>query len=57
MGMNDLNATGIQILARLTGIEHNTDTTNDKLDAMTLRMKRIDDTLDTMQRQGIIIKT
>ena len=57
MGMNDLNATGTQILARLTGIEHNTDTTNDKLDAMTLRMKRIDDTLDTMQRQGIIIKT
>ncbi len=56
-GMNDLNTTGTQILARLTGIEHNTGETNDKLDAMNVRMKRIDDSLDTMQRQGIMIKT
>lgn len=56
-GMNDLNTTGTQILARLTGIEHNTGETNDKLDALNVRMKRIDDSLDTMQRQGIMIKT
>lgn len=56
-GMNDLNTTGTQILARLTGIEHNTGETNDKLDALNVRMKRIDDSLDTMQRQGILIKT
>ena len=55
-GMNELNATGSQILARVTGIEKNTDETNTKLDSMNTRIKRIEDDVNDIQMHGITIK-
>lgn len=55
-GVTELNATSNQILARVTGIERNTDETNNKLDNMNTRIKRIEDSVDDIQRAGIKIK-
>lgn len=55
-GVTELNATSNQILARVTGIERNTDETNNKLDNMNTRIKRIEDIVDDIQRAGIKIK-
>lgn len=55
-GVTELNATSNQILARVTGIERNTDETNKKLDNMNTRIKRIEDSVDDIQRAGIKIK-
>lgn len=55
-GVTELNATSNQILARVTGIERNTDATNNKLDNMNTRIKRIEDSVDDIQRAGIKIK-
>lgn len=55
-GVTELNATSNQILARVTGIERNTDETNNKLDNMNNRIKRIEDSVDDIQRAGIKIK-
>ncbi len=55
-GVTELNATSNQILARVTGIERNTDETNTKLDNMNTRIKRIEDSVDDIQRAGIKIK-
>ena len=55
-GMAELNATSNQILARVTGIERNTDETNNKLDNMNSRIRRIESSVDEIQTKGIIIK-
>ncbi len=55
-GVTELNATSNQILARVTGIERNTDETNNKLDNMNNRIRRIEDSVDDIQRAGIKIK-
>ena len=55
-GMAELNATSNQILARVTGIERNTDETNNKLDNMNSRIRRIESSVDEIQTRGIIIK-
>lgn len=55
-GVTELNATSNQILARVTGIERNTDETNNKLDNMNTRIRRIEDSVDDIQRAGIKIK-
>lgn len=55
-GMGELNATSNQILARVTGIERNTDETNNKLDNMNSRIRRIESSVDEIQTKGIIIK-
>ena len=55
-GMVELNATSNQILARVTGIERNTDETNNKLDNMNSRIRRIESSVDEIQTKGIIIK-
>lgn len=55
-GMNELNATGSQILARVTGIERNTDETNDKLDNLNARIIRIESDVNDMQIRGIRIR-
>ncbi len=55
-GMGELNATSNQILARVTGIERNTDETNNKLDNMNSRIRRIESSVDEIQTKGITIK-
>lgn len=55
-GMVELNATSNQILARVTGIERNTDETNNKLDNVNSRIRRIESSVDEIQTKGIIIK-
>lgn len=55
-GMAELNATSNLILARVTGIERNTDETNNKLDNMNSRIRRIESSVDEIQTRGIIIK-
>ena len=55
-GMSELNATSNQILARVTGIERNTDETNNKLDNMNSRIRRIESSVDEIQTKGIRIK-
>lgn len=55
-GMGELNATSNQILARVTGIERNTDETNNKLDNMNSRIRRIESSIDEIQTKGITIK-
>lgn len=55
-GMAELNATSNLILARVTGIERNTDETNNKLDNMNSRIRRIESSVDEIQTKGIIIK-
>lgn len=55
-GMGELNATSNQILARVTGIERNTDETNNKLDNMNSRVRRIESSIDEIQTKGITIK-
>lgn len=55
-GMAELNATSNQILARVTGIERNTDETNNKLDNLNSRIRRIESSVDEIQTKGIRIK-
>lgn len=55
-GMNELNATGSQILARVTGIERNTDEANNKLDTLNTRIRRIESDVNDMQTRGIKIQ-
>ena len=55
-GVNTLNETGAAMLTRLTGIENNTGETNDKLDNIQDKVKRMSDTVELMQTQGIKLK-
>lgn len=55
-GMNELNATSSQILAHVTGIERNTDETNNKLDNLNSRIRRIESDVNDIQVKGIKIQ-
>ena len=54
-GVAELNATGNLILARLTGIEHNTSEASTTLDNTHTRVRRIENILDDIQNRGIRI--
>ncbi len=54
-GLEDLNGTANEILERVTGIESNTNETNNKLDYMNNRVRSIENTIDDLQRNGIKI--
>lgn len=56
-GMNELNQTSNAILEKVSGIERNTASTNDKLDTMGKNIKTIKDTVDDISSRGIRIKT
>lgn len=56
-GVTELNKTSNLMLERLTGIEQNTSTTNDKLDTMNTSVKRVRETLDDISSKGIRVKT
>lgn len=55
-GVSELNATANAMLDRLTGIEDNTGQTNEKLDTLDNRVKRVSDTLETIQTSGLRLK-
>lgn len=55
-GLAELNNTSNQILARVTGIERNTDEANAKLDNINNRIRRIEGSVDDIQTKGITIK-
>ncbi len=52
-GMAELNATSNAILDRLTGIERNTDSTNDKLDNVRSEMRRVRDGIEDINTKGV----
>lgn len=56
-GMNELNQTSNAMLEKLSGIEKNTASTNDKLDTMGKNIKTIKDTVDDISSRGIKLKT
>lgn len=55
-GVAILNDTANAMLDRLTGIEDNTTEANAKLEQMDIRIKRVGDTLETIQTNGLRIK-
>lgn len=55
-GLDELNLTANEILAKVTGIEANTSETNSKLDNMNSRVRNIESTVDDIQRNGIRLK-
>lgn len=55
-GLEELNGTAYEILARVTGIEANTSEANNKLDNMGNRVRNIENTVDDIQRNGIRIR-
>ena len=55
-GVSELNATANAMLDRLTGIEDNTGQTNEKLDTLDNRVKRVSDTLEIIQTSGLRLK-
>lgn len=55
-GVNELNTTANAMLERLSGIESNTSETNEKLDNLNDRVKRVGETLETIQTSGIRLK-
>lgn len=55
-GLDELNLTANEILAKVTGIEANTSETNSKLDNMNVRVRNIESTVDDIQRNGIRLK-
>lgn len=56
-GMNELNQTSNAMLEKLSGIEKNTASTNDKLDTMGKNIKTLRDTVDDISSRGIKLKT
>ena len=56
-GMNELNQTSNAILEKVSGIERNTASTNDKLDTMGKNIKNLKDTVDDISQRGIRLKT
>ena len=56
-GLDELNLTANEILAKVTGIEANTSETNSKLDNMNSRVRNIESTVDEIQRNGIKLKS
>lgn len=56
-GMNELNQTSNAMLEKLSGIEKNTASTNDKLDTMGKNIKTLKDTVDDISSRGIKLKT
>ena len=55
-GVAELNATGNQILDKLTGIEDNTAKTAETLDDMKNEVKRVKDAVEDIQTKGIRLK-
>ena len=56
-GVIELNRTGNAMLEKLTGIEENTATTNDKLDELGNNIKKINSSVDDMNTKGIKVRT
>lgn len=56
-GMNELNQTSNAMLEKLSGIEKNTASTNDKLDTMGKNIKTLKDTVDDISSRGLKLKT
>lgn len=56
-GMNELNQTSNAMLVKLSGIEKNTASTNDKLDTMGKNIKTLKDTVDDISSRGLKLKT
>ena len=56
-GMNELNQTSNAMLGKLSGIEKNTASTNDKLDTMGKNIKTLKDTVDDISSRGLKLKT
>lgn len=56
-GVIELNKTGNAMLEKLTGIEENTATTNDKLDELGNNIKKINSSVDDMNTKGIKVRT
>lgn len=56
-GLEELNGTANEILVKVTGIEANTNETNNKLDSMGNRVRNIESTVDDIYRNGIKIKS
>lgn len=54
--MQEHNTTTNAILEKVTGIEQNTSETNDKLEELDKKTKRVADTLDTIQTSGLKLK-
>ena len=55
-GMNELNSTTNTILERVTGIERNTSTTNDRLNNIDNKVKSIKESVDDIYLKGIKLR-
>lgn len=55
-GLQELNGTANAILERVTGIEENTSETNERLNELDKKTKRVADTLETIQTSGLKLK-
>ncbi len=55
-GVNELNTTANAMLDKLAGIEENTSNANDKLDDIDKKIKRVGDSLETIQTTGLRLK-
>lgn len=55
-GLQELNGTANAILERVTGIEANTSETNERLNEIDKKTKRVADTLETIQTSGLKLK-
>ena len=55
-GVQELNGTANAMLEKLSGIEENTNETNEKLNELDRKTKRVADAIETIQTNGLKIK-